>query len=101
MVATGVAANSGRALTNVDDALRGLPKGKSSSVRTVGSDAELGKLHTQLSRGGKPVDVPGYKGMWVERSDGIRIGLREGSKSGGRTIDIRYPDGTVRKVHIE
>lgn len=33
--------------------------------------------------------------------DGVRVGLRDASKSGGRTIDIRYPDGTTGEIHIE
>lgn len=102
VVATGVAANSAdEALPALDDVLGGLSKGRSSGVRTVGSDAQLDEVHTTLTRGGTPYDVPGYKGTWIERSDGVRIGLRDVSKSGGRTIDIRYPDGTTGKVHIE
>lgn len=89
------------ALTSVDDALKGLAKGRSAGVRTVDSNAELDELYATLTRGGTPFDVPGYKGVWIERTDGIRIGLRDASKSGGRTIDIRYPDGTTGKVHIE
>ena len=89
------------ALAGVDDVLEGLPKGRQSTVRTVGSDAELQDVYTTLSQGGTPIEAPGYKGSWIERSDGVRIGLRDASKSGGRTIDIRYPDGTIRKVHIE
>jgi len=77
-----------------------LPKGHSPGVRTVGSDQELGDLYGRLSEGGTPVDVPGYKGSWVELPDGTRVGLRDVSKSGGRTIDIRYPDGTTGKVHV-
>jgi hypothetical protein len=77
-----------------------LPKGRSSGVRTVGTDSELGDLYGTLSRGGTPVEVPGYKGSWVELPDGTRVGLREASKSGGRTIDIKLPDGTVQKVHV-
>lgn len=89
------------ALAGVDDVLGGLSKGQQSTVRTVGSDAELQDVYATLSRGGNPVEVSGYKGLWIERPDGVRIGLRDVSKSGGRTIDIRYPDGTIRKVHIE
>lgn len=97
-----VAAKSAdEALAGVDDVLGGLSKGRSGGVRTVGSDAELGEVYGTLTRGGTPIDVPGYKGTWIERSDGIRVGLRDASKSGGRTIDIRYPDGTIRKVHIQ
>lgn len=89
------------ALTSVDDVLGGLSKGRSSGVRTVGSDAELEEVYGTLTRGGTRYDVPGYKGTWIERSDGVRVGLRDASKSGGRTIDIRYPDGTTGKIHIE
>jgi hypothetical protein len=97
-----VAAKSAdEALTGVDEVLGGLSKGRSSGVRTVGSDAELDDVYGTLTRGGTPVDVPGYKGTWIERSDGVRVGLRDASKSGGRTIDIRYPDGTTGKIHIE
>ena len=84
----------------VDEALRGLPKGRQPNVRTAGSDAELQDVYDTLSRGGTPIEYPGYKGSWIERPDGIRVGLRDASKSGGRAIDIRYPDGTILKVHI-
>lgn len=98
----GVAAKSAdEALAGVDDVLGGLSKGRSGGVRSVGSDAELDEVYGTLTRGGTPIDVPGYKGSWIERSDRIRVGIRDASKSGGRTIDIRYPDGTIRKVHIE
>ena len=89
------------ALAGVDDVLGGLSKGRSSGVRTVGSDAQLDEVYGTLTRGGTPYDVPGYKGTWIERSDGVRIGLRDASKSGGRTTDIRHPDGTTGKIHIE
>lgn len=44
--------------------------------------------------------------FWIEAitsadPNGTRIGLRDASKSGGRTIDIKLPDGTTRKVHID
>ena len=57
-------------------------------------------LHRTLSRGGTTIEVPGYNGSWVKLNDGTRIGLRDASKSGGRAIDIKMPDGTSRKVHI-
>jgi hypothetical protein len=103
-VATGAATSRAVATEaaggSVDDVLGGLAKGKQSTVRTVASDAELQTVWDDLAAGGSPVEVPGYKGSWVERPDGVRLGLREASKSGGRTIDIRYPDGTIRKVHV-
>lgn len=93
--------SAGEGLAGVDDVLGGLTKGRNSGVRTVGSDAEIDEVYGSLTRGGAPLDVPGYKGTWIERRDGVRIGLRDASKSGGRTIDIRYPDGTTGKIHIE
>lgn len=59
------------------------------------------RRYGDLARGGKPVDVPGYPGKWVERPDGTRVGIRQGSRSGGATIDIRLPDGSTQKVHVE
>lgn len=94
------AEGAGRGLSSVDDVLGGLSKGRQPSVRTVGSDRELQGVYDDLARGGSPIEVPGYKGTWVERPDGLRIGLRDVSKSGGRTIDVRLPDGTIFKVHI-
>jgi hypothetical protein len=37
----------------------------------------------------------------VELPDGTRVGLRDYSTSGGKTIDIFMPDKTRVKVHIE
>jgi hypothetical protein len=93
-------ATAGEALAKPEDVLGRLPKGRQPSVRTVGSEAELQRVYDELAHGGTSIEVPGYKGSWVERPDGIRVGLREISKSGGRTIDIRMPDGKTWKVHI-
>lgn len=77
-----------------------LPAGKSPGVKTVETDSQLQSTYDQMARGGEVISRPGYKGEWVRQPDGTEIGLREGSKSGGRTIDIRYPDGSTQKVHI-
>jgi hypothetical protein len=37
----------------------------------------------------------------IERSDGTQIGIRGSSSSGGATIDVRLPDGTMQKIHIQ
>jgi hypothetical protein len=85
----------------VDEVLAGLQSGRQAHVRTVGSDAQLQDVYDTLSHGGVPVEVPRYKGSWVQRPDGVRIGLRESSTSGGRTIDINEPNNeTPWKVHI-
>lgn len=58
------------------------------------------EIFTAPSRAEVHLSRSGYKGLWVELPDGTRVGLREASKSGGRTIDIKLPDGTVQKVHV-
>ena len=98
--AGGAATAGGGASRAVDDVLEGLARGRQPNVRTVGSDDELRSVYDELAQGGSPVDVPGYPGKWVERPDGVRIGIREESKTGGATIDIRHPDGSVQRVHI-
>ncbi len=86
----------------VRDIYNQLPRGKNKKVRTVGSDAELQSVFDQMTVGGKPLPPePGYKGIKTELPDGTTIGLRDGSLSGGRTIDIWWP-GESRgvKIHI-
>ncbi len=84
----------------VEDALSGLAEGRSPSVWTVDSEGELNALHDELTAGGQPVEWSGYKGTVIERTDGVRIGIRGTSTTGGATIDIRLPDGTMQKIHI-
>lgn len=80
-----------------------LPPGKQKdAVRTVGSDAELQKTYDEMARGGEVITKNGYKGQWVRLPDGTEVGLRESSKSGGRTIDIIEPGNSDRKkIHID
>jgi hypothetical protein len=85
---------------DIESTMQGLPKGKSGAVRVVATDAELQSTFDAMSKGGKPITRPGYNGPVVELPDGTQIGLRGASKSGGRTIDIKYPSGTDGKVHI-
>jgi len=85
----------------VRDVLRNLPQGRSQGVRVVGSGEELVDLYKRLIRGGKPIEVPSYKGKWSELPDGTRIGLRDFSKSGHKTIDIKFPGGETGKVHVD
>ena len=104
--AAGAAGEGAADATSVGDSLKGLPKGRSPGVRTVGSDAELDQVFEDMSRGGTPMQRPGYGGSSGGRAvrlpDGTEVGLRGGSDSGGRTIDVRYPgaSGTGPKVHI-
>ena len=83
----------------VSDVFDELPWGTNERIRMVRNDAELKATYDALARGGEVFRRPGYPGEWVRQPDGTEIGLRTTSKSGGRTIDIRMPDGTTRKVH--
>jgi hypothetical protein len=58
-------------------------------------------LFGRLSSSGKAVEGTKYPGRLVELPDGTTVGLRAGSKSGGPTIDIKLPDGTLQKVHVQ
>jgi hypothetical protein len=78
-----------------------LPPGKKKWVRLVESEAELYDLHTLLTKDAHL--LPGRQGpniFWMERPDGIEVSLRLDSKSGGATIDLKYPGGAERRVHV-
>lgn len=96
-----VAGAADDAVRSVDDVLGGLGRGRQPHVRTVGSDAQLRSVYDDLARGGTPTEWTGYKGTVVRRPDGVEVGIRPGSSSGGATVDIRIP-GQSRpiKVHI-
>jgi RHS repeat-associated protein len=76
-----------------------LEAGNSSRVSVVQSSEELESLFSKLSQGGTPVESS-YPGELVELPDGTTVGLRGTSSSGGPTIDIKLPDGTIQKVHV-
>jgi hypothetical protein len=84
----------------VEAGLSNLAAGRSQGVNVVNSIDELNELFSRLIAGGKPVEGTTYPGKLVELSDGTTVGIRTVSKSGGPTIDIKLPDGTLRKVHI-
>jgi hypothetical protein len=86
----------------VDDVLDGLGGGRQPHARTVADDAELQSVFDELTLGASP--IPGrssYDGQYWLREDGIEIGLRNTSSTGGRTIDVVYPNGDRRVVHIQ
>ncbi|WP_029893859.1 hypothetical protein [Nocardia brasiliensis] len=84
---------------DVRDIVESLPKGKNKGVRTVPGDEDVEALYDRLARNGEKIDWPNYDGEVVRLPDGTEIGLRGSSRSGGKTIDIKYPDGSVGKVH--
>ncbi|MFN6206820.1 MAG: hypothetical protein ACK49R_10285 [Planctomycetota bacterium] len=89
---------------DVRNTVNGLPPGNSPGVRVVGSEQNLDDLFNDLTQGGTESTPPTYPGIGVVLPDGTWIGIRPDSSSGGTgdtTIDIRYPDGSTTKVHID
>ncbi|MEZ4264610.1 MAG: hypothetical protein R3B36_36430 [Polyangiaceae bacterium] len=64
----------------------------------MGSEQQLEAIFDQLASGGTPVQ--NYPGRAVRLSDGTFVGIRQGSASGGPTIDINRA-GIRTKIHIE
>jgi hypothetical protein len=89
------------ALRGVDDVLSGLSKGKQSFVRTVPDEASLTRTFGELTERGTPTTWKNFSGTVIERGDGVQVGLRSYSKSGGPTIDIRMPDGQFYRIHVD
>lgn len=66
--------------------------------------ATLVNLDTGESMGDVAISMIGLPTPSVMTADDVKIGFRTDSFSGGTgdtTIDIRYPDGTTAKVHID
>jgi hypothetical protein len=93
---TGTIGGTGNRL---DDVVSHLTTGRTSPHLVVGDRQALERLFRELSPDGVPV-ASHYPGQLLELPDGTRIGLRRTSASGGPTIDIHRPDGTVIKIHI-
>lgn len=99
---SGPAANAGtNALRSVDDVLAGLPKGNQSWVRMVPDEGALTTKFDELTVGGKPTTWKNFDGTVIERGDGVQVGMRTYSGSGGGAVDIRMPDGSRIRIHVE
>ena len=87
---------------SIREILSGLPGkiGKSGPIKTVPDQKALDELFELLSKGGKSIDPKSYPGVVKELPDGTLIRRRPGSNSGGATMDITLPDGTMIKVHL-
>jgi hypothetical protein len=92
------ATSSGR--TEIETLLQSLPKGKHRGIRTVADQAELEIIWRDIRNGGRTVAHPSYPGSLIELPDGTLVGGRPHSTSGGPTIDIKFPDGTIRTIHV-
>jgi hypothetical protein len=75
--------------------------GRNPPIRQVETEQQLRDLWDALTAEGRVVEDVRYPGQVVELPDGTQVRLRDNSKSGGPTIDIKYPDGGKDKVHIE
>ena len=53
-----------------------------------------------MTRDAARLDPGTYPGTRWLREDGVEVRLRETSTSGGATIELVFPDGSWRKVHI-
>jgi hypothetical protein len=78
-----------------------LPPGRQPFVKTVPNSAIARALFEELTANSTPAPPSSYPGESRILEDGTRISYREGSKSGGPTIDIVYPDQTQTKIHVE
>ena len=78
-----------------------LPPGRQPHVKVLPNSTAVRALFDELTGNSVPAPPSSYPGESRVLEDGTRISYREGSKSGGSTIDIVYPDGTQAKVHVE
>ena len=78
------------------------PYGKSGNAFNVKTETELNGLWGRISSEAKPMNAQNYNGMMRELPDGTRMGLRNASETGGKTIDV-FPNGGSNgyKVHID
>ncbi len=86
--------------TQVQREITNLPNGRSGpNVKMVQSEQELRALYSTITKDGEPFVISErYPGSSTRLDDGTIISIRDKSRSGGSTIDIRYPNGTERKV---
>jgi RHS repeat-associated protein len=67
----------------------------------VASESQLLSLFQKITIGAKSYLWKGYDGFAKVLGDGTQIGLRRSSTTGGKTIDVRPPNGKSYKVHID
>ncbi|GAA2024771.1 hypothetical protein GCM10009740_13000 [Terrabacter terrae] len=86
---------------DVNTALAGLSRGQQRHVRVVRSEKELRVLLAHVTESARPETPPGnYHGRTWQRDDGLRIGERTSTRF-GPSIDIWFPNGEYKKVHID
>jgi hypothetical protein len=85
---------------DVHDIVDPLPPGKQPHVRELPTSAQIRDLYNRLTENATPAPPSSYPGQSSLLEDGTRISIREESGSGGTTVDIKYPDGSIQKVHL-
>jgi Possible hemagglutinin (DUF637). len=77
--------------------------GDSNQAFNARSESDLIDLYNKITAGAKDATRPGYDGISMLLEDGTRIGLRNGSNTGGMTIDVQPAPGRGKpyKVHIK
>jgi hypothetical protein len=75
--------------------------GKTGPIKEVPDETTLKNLFDTLTKDGKALDPGTYPGVVKQLPDKTIIRMRPTSKSGGSTLDITLPDGTIYKVHIK
>jgi hypothetical protein len=85
---------------DVHDIIDKLPPGESPGVHELPTPEAIRGLFGQLTENAGPAPPSTYPGEERMLPDGTRISFRTDSKSGGETVDVRYPDGSKDKVHL-
>jgi uncharacterized protein RhaS with RHS repeats len=78
-----------------------LARGNRPDVRVVASPVELQNLFRTWSRGATAIKGSTYPGSSMKLPDGTIVQIRDFSRSGGPTIDVRLPSGEPIKVHVK
>ncbi|WP_165774376.1 hemagglutinin repeat-containing protein [Herbaspirillum robiniae] len=78
----------------------GTPFENKGNAFNVSSEEELISLFSKIVVGAKDVAARGYDGTMKVLADGTRVGLRNESTTGGKTIDVFPARGKDYKVHI-
>ncbi len=84
----------------VTELLDSLPRGRQPHVRTVSSEADLRVVFEELTAGATPIDWAGFKGNAFLRHDGVEVGWRSFSRSGGAAVDVDFRTTPKQNITI-